>query len=63
MAKGKILKEDSNWGDYPGIKDGAQLMLMGTAEGEELKAPEKQLNLLKICLLKKKQKLYRKEWV
>ena len=46
MAKGKILKEDSNWSDYPGIKDGAQLMLMGTAEGDELKAPEKAIKFV-----------------
>ena len=37
MAKGKIMKEDAQWSDYPGVKDGAVLMLMGTAEGNELK--------------------------
>ena len=36
-----MLKEDGEWKDYPGVKDGAVLMLMGTAEGKELKAPEK----------------------
>ena len=41
MAKGKMLKEDGEWKDYPGVKDGAVLMLMGTAAGNELKAPEK----------------------
>ena len=40
MAKGKILKEGSAWSAYPGVKDGAQLMLMGTAEGKELSAPK-----------------------
>ena len=39
MAKGKMLKEDCEWKDYPGVKDGAVLMLMGTAEGKELQAP------------------------
>ena len=40
MAKGKIIKEDAKWADYPAVKEGVQLMLMGTAEGNELKAPE-----------------------
>jgi ubiquitin carboxyl-terminal hydrolase 14 len=43
MAKGKILKDDTDWSSYPGIVDGAVLMLMGTAEGKELKAPEKEM--------------------
>ena len=43
MAKGKILKEDTDWSSYPGIINGAVLMLMGTAEGNELKAPEKEI--------------------
>ena len=41
MAKGKIIKDDASWSVYPAVVDGAQLMLMGTAEGKELKAPEK----------------------
>jgi ubiquitin carboxyl-terminal hydrolase 14 len=40
MAKGKIIKDDAKWSDYPAVKEGVQLMLMGTAEGNELKAPE-----------------------
>ena len=40
MAKGKIVKDDTQWSAYPAVKQGAQLMLMGTAEGKELKAPE-----------------------
>ena len=36
MTKGKILKQDSNWNQHTGIKDGAQLILMGPVEGEEL---------------------------
>lgn len=39
MAKGKILKDDAAWSAYPGVKDGAQIMLMGTAAGKELKDP------------------------
>lgn len=39
MAKGKMLKEDAEWKDYPGVKEGAVLMLMGTAQGKELQAP------------------------
>ena len=41
MAKGKVLKDDAAWSAYPGVKDKATLQLMGTAEGGELKAPEK----------------------
>ena len=43
MAKGKILKDETDWSTYPGIINGAVLMLMGTAEGNELKAPDKQI--------------------
>ena len=46
MAKGKMLKDDGAWGDYPGVKDGAVLMLMGTAAGKELKAPEKEIKFV-----------------
>ena len=40
MAKGKIVKDESEWKDYVGVKAGATLMLMGTAEGLELKTPD-----------------------
>ena len=43
MAKGKILKDATEWAAYPGVKDGATLMLMGTAAGKELKKPEKEM--------------------
>jgi ubiquitin carboxyl-terminal hydrolase 14 len=46
MAKGKMIKEDMEWKDYPAVKDGAVLMLMGTAEGNELKAPEKEMKFV-----------------
>lgn len=46
MAKGKIIKEDSEWSAYPAVKNGVQLMLMGTAEGKELKAPDKQIKFV-----------------
>ena len=41
MAKGKIIKDDQSWTSYPAVVEGAQLMLMGTAEGKELQAPDK----------------------
>jgi len=41
MAKGKMLKDDAEWSTYPGVVEGATLMLMGTAEGNELIPPEK----------------------
>jgi len=41
IAKGKTLKADKTWDDYKAVlKDGMQFMLMGTAEGGELKKPE-----------------------
>ena len=40
MAKGKIIKDEGSWSDYPAVKEGAVLMLMGTAEGKELKTPD-----------------------
>jgi ubiquitin carboxyl-terminal hydrolase 14 len=46
MAKGKILKDENEWKDYPAVKDGATLMLMGTAEGNELKAPEQEMKFV-----------------
>jgi hypothetical protein len=41
MVKGKIIKNESGWSAYPTLKDGITLMLMGTAEGNELLAPTK----------------------
>ena len=46
MAKGKILKEDAEWSAYPGVKDGAVLMLMGTAAGNELQAPAQEIKFV-----------------
>ena len=28
MCKGKIIKDDTDWKDYPEIKDGCQILLM-----------------------------------
>jgi ubiquitin carboxyl-terminal hydrolase 14 len=46
MAKGKIIKDENTWKDYPTVVSGATLMLMGTAEGKELAAPEKQIQFI-----------------
>ena len=46
MAKGKILKDENEWKDYPAVKDGITLMLMGTAEGKELKAPVEEMKFV-----------------
>ena len=45
MIKGKILKDTDDLTKM-GLKEGMQIMLMGTAEGGELKAPEKQIKFL-----------------
>ena len=46
MAKGKMLKEEAEWKDYPGVKQGATLLLMGNAEGNELKDPTSQIKFV-----------------
>lgn len=46
MAKGKILKDETAWTAYPGVKDGAQITLMGTAAGGELKDPAKKIQFV-----------------
>ena len=43
LTKGKQLKDDAQWSAYAGVKDGAQIMLMGTAAGNELKNPDKKI--------------------
>ncbi len=40
MVKGKVLKEDTDLSKLK-LKDGMQILMMGTAEGKELKQPEK----------------------
>ena len=45
MIKGKILKDNDDM-SKAGLKGGMTIMLMGTAEGGELKAPEKQIKFL-----------------
>lgn len=61
MAKGKIIKEGTEWSAYPGVKDGAQLMLMGTAEGKELKAPDKQMQFVEDMTAEQKAKALREK--
>ena len=46
MAKGKIIKDENGWSAYPAVKDGIQLMLMGTAEGKELKNPTENIKFV-----------------
>ena len=45
MVKGKIIKNESSWSAYP-MKEGITLMLMGTAEGNELMAPTKEIKFV-----------------
>jgi ubiquitin carboxyl-terminal hydrolase 14 len=46
MCKGKIIKDDGTWADYPAVKSGVQLLLMGTAEGNELREPQQQIKFV-----------------
>lgn len=46
MCKGKLIKEGNAWSSYPALKDGAVLMLMGTAEGKELKKPDQMVKFV-----------------
>jgi ubiquitin carboxyl-terminal hydrolase 14 len=61
MAKGKIIKEGNAWSAYPGVKDGAQLMLMGTAEGKELHAPDKTMMFVEDMTAEQKAKALREK--
>lgn len=45
MIKGKVLKDDDDWSKL-GLKDGMTVMMMGTAEGKELKEPNKPIKFL-----------------
>ena len=45
MIKGKVLKDDDDWSKL-GLKDGMTVMMMGTAEGKELKEPENSIKFL-----------------
>ena len=57
MAKGKILKDGTDWSAYPNVKDGVQLMLMGTAEGNELKRPDVEMRFVEDMTDEEKAKL------
>ena len=61
MAKGKIIKEGTEWSAYPGIKEGAQIMLMGTAEGKELKKPDKDIMFVEDMTAEQKAKALREK--
>lgn len=61
MAKGKILKDDAAWSAYPGVKEGAQLMLMGTAEGKELADPAKRIQFVEDMSAAEKAKALREK--
>jgi ubiquitin carboxyl-terminal hydrolase 14 len=45
MIKGKVVKDDDELSKF-GLKDGMTIMMMGTAEGKELKEPEKPIVFL-----------------
>lgn len=45
MIKGKILKDEDDLSKF-GITNGMTLMMMGTAEGQQLKAPVKPVKFI-----------------
>jgi ubiquitin carboxyl-terminal hydrolase 14 len=45
MVKGKVVKDEDELSKF-GLKDGMTIMMMGTAEGKELKEPEKPIKFL-----------------
>ncbi len=45
MIKGKVLKDDDCWSKI-GVKDGMTVMMMGTAEGKQLKEPDRPVKFL-----------------
>ena len=61
MAKGKINKDTEEWSKYPGVKEGLTMMLMGTAEGNELKAPEVTMKFVEDMTPEEKAKALREK--
>lgn len=61
MAKGKIIKDTEEWSKYPGVKEGLTMMLMGTAEGNELKAPEVTMKFVEDMTPEEKAKALREK--
>lgn len=61
LAKGKMLKDDAPWAAYPGVKEGAQLTLMGTAAGRELQDPAKQIQFVEDMTAEQKAKALREK--
>ena len=47
MIKGKVLKDEDDLNKL-GLKDSMTIMMMGTAEGKQLKEPENQSNFWRI---------------
>lgn len=46
MVKGKVLKDEDDLSKVAGLKEGATIMMMGTAEEKGLKEPEKPIKFL-----------------
>lgn len=61
LAKGGVLKDDAAWSAYPGIKAGAEIRLMGTAEGKELKDPAKVMKFVEDMTAEEKAKAMREK--
>jgi len=58
MIKGKVLKDDDDWSKL-GLKDGLTVMMMGTAEGNALKEPEKPMYFLEDMSAEDQAKYYK----
>lgn len=61
MAKGGLLKEGQPWSKYPGVKDGCQITLMGTASTKVLKDPSVQIKFVEDMTPEEKAKALREK--
>eukprot|EP00824_Muranothrix_gubernata_P009618 TRINITY_DN22320_c0_g1_i1.p1 TRINITY_DN22320_c0_g1~~TRINITY_DN22320_c0_g1_i1.p1 ORF type:complete len:548 (-),score=126.65 TRINITY_DN22320_c0_g1_i1:46-1689(-) len=59
MYKGKVLKDDVELDKLPGLKNGAIFGLLGTAEGQELKAVKVKTRFVEDLTEEEKQELYK----
>jgi len=61
MAKGKIIKDEEEWSKYPAVKEGVTLLLMGNAEGNELKDPNTKMKFVEDMTPEEKAKAMREK--
>jgi ubiquitin carboxyl-terminal hydrolase 14 len=46
LMLGAMIKSEKSWSDYPKVKAGCTITLMGTAMGNELQGPKKEMKFV-----------------